>query len=102
VKHRGDPDVPLGEPDRGRQLSEVNLIDHALVRLSETGGMYIKALEIWNGRTPQERKPWAQFREVMVTQYEKMLAKGSGTTMSQKGWGLPTMPSEPMTMTPTP
>jgi hypothetical protein len=78
----------LASPDEGRQLSEVNRIDHALIKLSETGGMvYAKALETWNGRPPQERKTWAQFREIMVQQYEKMLAEGSGTTMSQEGWG---------------
>jgi hypothetical protein len=77
----------LASPDEGRQLSEVNLIDHALIKLSETGGMYTKALEKWNGRPPQDRKTWAQFREVMVRQYEKMLAEGSGTTISQEGWG---------------
>jgi hypothetical protein len=77
----------LASPDEGRQLSEVNLIDHALIKLSETGGMYTKALETWNGRPPSDRKTWAQFREVMVRQYEKMLAEGSGTTLSQEGWG---------------
>ena len=77
----------LASPDEGRQLSEVNLIDHALIKLSETGGMYAKALEKWNGRTPSERKTWAKFREVMVQQYEKMLAEGTGTTISQEGWG---------------
>jgi hypothetical protein len=77
----------LASPEEGRQLSEVNLIDHALIKLSKTGGMYTKALESWNGRPPADRKTWAQFREVMVKQYEKMLAEGSGTTIGQEGWG---------------
>jgi hypothetical protein len=78
----------LASPDEGHQLSEVNLIDHALIKLSETGGMYTKkTLETWNGRPSMDRKTWAQFREVMVQQYEKMLAKGAGTTISQEGWG---------------
>jgi hypothetical protein len=77
----------LASPDEGCQLSEVNLIVHALIKLSETSGRYAKALEAWNGRPPQERKTWAQFREIMVQQYEKMLAEGSGTTISQEGWG---------------
>jgi hypothetical protein len=77
----------LASPDEGRQLSEVNLIDHALIKLSETGGMYTKALETWNGRPARDRKTWAQFREVMVKQYEKMLAEGAGTTLSQEGYG---------------
>jgi hypothetical protein len=62
----------LASPDEGRQLSEINLIDHALIKLSETGGMYTKALEKWNGRTPQDRKTWAQFRGVMVRQYRNV------------------------------
>ena len=61
----------LASPEEGRQLSEVNLIDHALIKLSETGGMYTKALESWNGRSPRECNMWAQFQEVMVKQYEK-------------------------------
>ena len=77
----------LASPDKGRRLSEVNLIDHALIKLSETGCMYTKALETWNGRAPLERKTWAQFRIVMVKQYEKILAEGAGTTISQEGWG---------------
>jgi hypothetical protein len=77
----------LASPDEGRQLSEVNMIDHALIKLSETGGMYTKALETWNGRPPKDRKTWANFREVMVKQYEKMLAEGAGTTIGQEGWG---------------
>jgi hypothetical protein len=75
----------LASPDEGRQLSELNLIDHALIKLSKTGGMYTKALETWNGRPPHDRKTWAQFHKVMVKQYEKMLAEGADTTISQEG-----------------
>jgi hypothetical protein len=50
----------LASPDEGRQLSEVNLIDRALIKLSGTGRMYAKALGTWNSR-PHERKTWAQF-----------------------------------------
>ena len=40
----------LASPEENRELTEVNLIDHALIKLSETGGFYTKALEKWNRR----------------------------------------------------
>ena len=40
----------LASPEENRELTEVNLIDHALIKLLETGGFYTKALENWNGR----------------------------------------------------
>ena len=39
----------LASPEEYRELTEVNLIGHALIKLSETGGFYTKALEKWNG-----------------------------------------------------
>ena len=35
----------LASPEENRELKEVNMIDHALIKLSETGGFYTKALE---------------------------------------------------------
>ena len=40
----------LASQEENRELKEVNLIDHALIKLSETGGFYTMALEKWNGR----------------------------------------------------
>ena len=40
----------LASLEENRELAEVNLIDHALIKLSETGHFYTKALEKWNGR----------------------------------------------------
>ena len=40
----------LSSKEEIRELPEVNLIDHDLIKLSETGGFYTKALEKWNGR----------------------------------------------------
>ena len=34
----------LAIPEDTRELTEVNLIDHALIKLAETGGFYTKAL----------------------------------------------------------
>ena len=56
----------LESPEGKRELTEVNLIDHALIKLLETGGFYTKALENWNGRAVTDRRKWATFRRVMV------------------------------------
>ena len=37
----------LASPEENRELTEVDLIDHALIKLSETGGFYTKALGKW-------------------------------------------------------
>ena len=38
----------LASPEEGHQLTEINLIIHVLIKLSETGGIYAKPLENWN------------------------------------------------------
>ena len=40
----------LASPKDIRELTEFSLIDHALIKLSETGGFYTKSLEKWNVR----------------------------------------------------
>ena len=75
-------------PEENRELIEVNLIDHALTKLSETGGFYTKALEKRNGRLVADRCKWATFRTVMVGKYKRMLAEGSGTKIHQEGYGM--------------
>ena len=73
----------LASPEENRELAEVNLIDHALIKLSYTGGFYMKALEKWNSRAVADRRKWATFRRLMVVEYEHMLAECVGTTMHQ-------------------
>ena len=34
-----------------------------------------------------DRRKWANFRTVMVGEYERMLTEGLGTTIHQKGYG---------------
>ena len=75
----------LASPEEKREFTEVNLIDHALIKLSETGGFYMKALEKWNGRLVADRRMWVTFRTVMVSEYKRMLAEGAGTTIQQEG-----------------
>ena len=77
----------LANPEENRELTDVNLIDHALIKLSETGGFYTKALENWNRCLVADRRKWATFRMVMVREYKRMLAEGSGITIHQEGYG---------------
>ena len=77
----------LESPEENRELTEVNLIDHALIKLSETGRFYTKALEKWNGRLVADRRKWATFRTIMVGEYKRMLTKGLGPKIHQEGYG---------------
>ena len=46
----------LANPEEDRQLSDLNLIRYALIKLSKCGGMYAKALKRWNKVLPKNRK----------------------------------------------
>ena len=74
-------------PEENREWTEVSLINHELIKLSETGCFYTKALEKWNGRLVADRRKWATFCTVMFGKYERMLAEGAGTTIRQEGYG---------------
>ena len=76
----------LASPEENRKLTEVNLINHDLIKLSETGGFYTKALEKWNSRLVADQRKWVTFRTVMVREYERMLTEGSVTTIHQEGY----------------
>ena len=59
VMFRGIEEVQiflLANPEEYHQLSEPNIIEYALIKLSECGGMYAKALERWNKVIPTNRK----------------------------------------------
>ena len=77
----------LASTEENRELTEVNIIVHAIIKLSETGGFYTKALEKWNGLLVDDRRKWETFLTVMVGKYEHMLVEGSGTTIQQEGYG---------------
>ena len=56
----------LASPEENRELAEVNLTNHALIKLSETGGFYTKAMVKWNVPLVADRRKWATFCTVMV------------------------------------
>ena len=86
----------MASPEENRELTEVNLVDHALIKLSETGGFYTKALKKWNGRLVADRPKWVKFRTVMVGKYERVLAEGAGTTIQQEKYGTAFLTEETM------
>ena len=83
-------------PEENRELMEVNLTYHALIKLSERGGFYTKAMVKWNGRLVADQRNWATFCTVMVGKYERMLAEGSVTTIHQEGYGTAFLAKEDM------
>ena len=46
----------LANPEEDLQLSEPNLIEYTLTKLSKCGGMYAKSLERWNKVLPKNIK----------------------------------------------
>ena len=70
--------------EKDRQLSEPNLIGYALLKLSNCGGMYAKALERWNKVLRKNTKKWAIFRKDMINEYELKITEGGGTIMGQE------------------
>ena len=51
----------FSNPDEDRALTDPNLISYALIKLKKTGGMYVKGIEKWQKRPPQDRKTWSKF-----------------------------------------
>ena len=77
----------LASPEENRELTEVNMIEHTLIKISETGGFYTKALEKLNGHLVANWRKWVTFCMIVVGEYERMLAEGSGKTIHQEGYG---------------
>jgi len=77
----------LANPEEKMELTEVQLITRALIKLSKTGGLYGRATERWKAKGLAERQVWMTFKTHFIGEYEKMLAAGGGTTMAQEGYG---------------
>ena len=76
----------LANPEEKMELTEVQLITRALIKLSKTGGLYSRATERWKAKELAERQVWMNFKTHYIGEYEKMLAAGGGTTMAQEGY----------------
>jgi hypothetical protein len=77
----------MAHPDGDRQMSDVNLISYGTIKLSKCGGLYSKAMERWQAKDNAIQRVWANFRQHYITEYEKLLAEGGGTTLGQDGYG---------------
>ena len=71
----------LASLEENRELTEVNLIDHTLIKLLKTDRFNTKTLKNWNSRAVAHQRKLAAFLRVMVGGYESMLAEGAGTTI---------------------
>ena len=67
-------------------LKETQLITYALIKLQGTG-LYTKAIELWQRRGVKDRQSWADFRQFMIEQFERMLREGTGPSIVQEGYG---------------
>ena len=78
----------LADTEENQEMTEVQLIKYGLIKLSKTGGLYVKAIEHWNARAPTDRRAWVDFKTHMIEEYEKLLRESGGTTMGQEGYGI--------------
>eukprot|EP00978_Attheya_sp_CCMP212_P041539 scaffold239154_cov39-Attheya_sp.AAC.1 len=78
----------LADTEENQEMTEVQLIKYGLIKLSKTGGLYVKAIQHWNPRDPKDRRAWVDFKTHMIEEYEKLLRESGGTTMGQEGYGI--------------
>ena len=65
----------LSKPDKYIALTEPNPIIYALIKLTNTRGMYSKGIEKWHERPLQDRRKWAELSAHMVKYYERIPPK---------------------------
>jgi hypothetical protein len=90
VMLRGMEEIQLflaQDPEGNKELSDVTLIQFALIKMSKTG-LYAKAIERWNVKDPPDRSTWQEFKSHVVAEYERMLREGGGPTFGQEGYGM--------------
>ena len=73
--------------DFNRELTDVKLCTHGLIKLSKTGGLYANATKRRNLKDRTIRQQWMELKTHFIAEYEKMLAANGGTTMGQEGYG---------------
>ena len=77
----------MAHPDGYRVLSDVNIIRHAMIKLSKCGGLYTKAIERCQSKNKTDKNIWANFRQHLISEYEKMLAEWGGMILGQEVYG---------------
>ena len=76
----------LAHPEGEKEMSETQLIDYAMIKLSKTGGMYAKGMARWRKRDTTEKKKWMDYVKFMVAEYERLQHEMGGTTLGQEGY----------------
>ena len=54
-----------------------------MIKLSKCGGLYNRATERWESKTKEYKNIWENFRQYLISEYEKLLSEGGGTTLFQ-------------------
>ena len=68
-------------------MSESQLINYAMIKLSKTGGMYAKGMTRWRQRDIKDKKKWREFVQFMVKEYGRLQQESGGATLCQEGYG---------------
>ena len=68
----------LANTHKDHTLTEPNIISYAVIKLTKTGGVYVKGIEKWQKRPPQDCKKWAEFLARMVEDYKRHLTETGG------------------------
>ena len=77
----------MENPDGDYELSDVNLISYAMIKLSKYGGLYIEAIYMWRIKNTTDKKIWANFHQHLIEEYEDLLVEGVVTTIGQEVYG---------------
>jgi hypothetical protein len=76
----------LAHPEGDKEMSESQLIDYAMIKLSKTGGLYAKCMTRWRQRDIKDKKKWREFVQFVVKEYERLQQESGGTTLGQEGY----------------
>ena len=79
--------ILMAYPDGYSELSNANLTSYAMIKLSMYGGLYTQDIERLHRKTKSDKNIWAIFCQHLISEYEKLLAEGGGTTLGQEGYG---------------
>ena len=67
---------PMAHSYGDHKLRNVNVISYNMIKLSKCGGLHNKAIEQWHIKTKKDKNIWANFRQQLIAEYEKLLAEG--------------------------
>ena len=75
--------ILMAHPYGDNEIRNVNIISYATIKLSKCGGLYNRATERWKSKTKEYKNIWENFRQYLISEYEKLLSEGVGTTLFQ-------------------